>query len=429
MEWDKQISLQGKPVTNPDLLPLSEHSFADWQDYVQWHYQHRNGQMLIHSPYHFTSLLWPILEVAEEWSAVHRDLYSIYAYVFVLCELNHLYLRAQFQEIPNVYPHNVQHILHACEGNLAVLVKEMDRLEWTEDSLIWDVMGYVSRQFIESGSEPMTPSYLSLAYQRVWMMLAQHGPAEQVEFYLQQELVTVRELYDTWKKAGIPVSEGFVGALLCLHLLQGQDEEALQLLSDQPGLSVSMSMELSVQVMQETEDWERRIHFIRAISPHLEGIRYHREILRNYAEMWIDIATEFPEWQAECYAFLTNHLPMTSGYLETLLLRLEKYQTWVELQLLRQLDPLYVSAATFKPVEKANRALLLPIYHQAVERYVRNKNRDSYKRAARLLVKLASHYKKLKQVPVWEEFMSQFLVRHSRLRSLHEELRRKGLIS
>jgi uncharacterized Zn finger protein len=79
-------------------------------------------------------------------------------------------------------------------------------------------------------------------------------------------------------------------------------------------------------------------------------------------------------------------------------------------------------------LEKTDLRLVLPLYHQDAERYILEKNRQSYKQAVRLLKKLAGFYKKLKEQDRWQLYIGQLAERHSRLRAFQEELRRGKLI-
>ncbi|MNP16840.1 hypothetical protein D3C76_1092490 [compost metagenome] len=72
--------------------------------------------------------------------------------------------------------------------------------------------------------------------------------------------------------------------------------------------------------------------------------------------------------------------------------------------------------------------MVLPLYHQDVERYILEKNRQSYKQAVRLLKKLAGFYKKLKEQDRWQAYLEQLAARFSRLRAFQEELRKGKLI-
>ena len=92
-------------------------------------------------------------------------------------------------------------------------------------------------------------------------------------------------------------------------------------------------------------------------------------------------------------------------------------------------EPLDFRVSVMQPIEKHEPELLLPFYHQAVERYILLKNRVSYKAAVKLLKRLSKLYKKIKQEERWEQFITAFASRHSRLRALQEELRKGKLIS
>jgi uncharacterized Zn finger protein len=91
-------------------------------------------------------------------------------------------------------------------------------------------------------------------------------------------------------------------------------------------------------------------------------------------------------------------------------------------------DPFAYRVDTFKPIERDEPALLLPYYHQAAERYIVMKNRDSYKKAVKLLKRLAKLYKKMKKTDEWEFFMDALVQRYSRFRAFMEELRKGKLL-
>lgn len=77
-----------------------------------------------------------------------------------------------------------------------------------------------------------------------------------------------------------------------------------------------------------------------------------------------------------------------------------------------------------KAIEEHDSALLLPLYHQAAERAVLEKNRASYKTAVRLLKKLHGIYKQLGQDDRWEHYVYRLADKFSRLRAFQEELKK-----
>ncbi len=94
------------------------------------------------------------------------------------------------------------------------------------------------------------------------------------------------------------------------------------------------------------------------------------------------------------------------------------------MQLANRVSPNDLYSVDLQSVEKQNPALVLPLYHQAVERCIAGKNRTAYKSATKLLKKLNNLYKKLDRLNDWEDYIYRLAVKYSRLRALQEELRK-----
>jgi uncharacterized Zn finger protein len=79
-------------------------------------------------------------------------------------------------------------------------------------------------------------------------------------------------------------------------------------------------------------------------------------------------------------------------------------------------------------ISKNNPSLLMPLYHDAVEFSISNRNRDSYKKAVKYLKKLRTIYKKEKMMDFWDTYLENLLLKTKRLRAFHEECKRGKLI-
>jgi len=174
------------------------------------------------------------------------------------------------------------------------------------------------------------------------------------------------------------------------------------------------------------EDDGRLAGWLIAIGPMLSG--YRRDLLERYAAYWDQVVASLPEFEPQMWASYAELLPYSASLYEEKLLAFGKWQDWIDYQLSRGSEPLDYRVSVLQPIEKAAPELLLPFYHQAVERYVLLKNRTSYKAAVKLLKRLAKLYAKLKREARWEGFMESFTSRHSRLRALTEEMRKGKLI-
>ncbi|CAM4350242.1 hypothetical protein L1N85_24670 [Paenibacillus alkaliterrae] len=213
-----------------------------------------------------------------------------------------------------------------------------------------------------------------------------------------------------------------------MHFHLGGDKEAWALLE---------SLHESVGVVEEDllhflydlhqlGQWQRLTDWLVATAPWFESQYGHMPI--NYSHYWDALLQKFPQAEGKMWETIVGLLPYSKFLYEEKLLAYGKWQKWMDYQLSTGSEPLDYRVTVFSPIEKHAPELLLPYYHQAVERYVLLKNRDSYKLAVKLLKRLAKLYKKVKKEAVWDTFLNAFASRNSRLRALQEELRKGKLI-
>ncbi|MGF7049969.1 hypothetical protein J2T13_004492 [Paenibacillus sp. DS2015] len=180
-------------------------------------------------------------------------------------------------------------------------------------------------------------------------------------------------------------------------------------------------------ILYKAEEWPRMTDWLMETGPLLGS---HRKAnLSHYLVYWEALVQHHPEAEPHMWDTLIQMLPYSSVIYQDKLLTHHKWRQWMDYQLSIGVEPLDFRVPVLQPIEKNAPELLLPFYHQAVERYILHKNRDSYKAAVKLLKRLSKLYKKMKQEARWEEFITAFTRRHSRLRALQEELRKGKLIS
>ncbi|MFB9325077.1 SWIM zinc finger domain-containing protein [Paenibacillus aurantiacus] len=171
---------------------------------------------------------------------------------------------------------------------------------------------------------------------------------------------------------------------------------------------------------------ERRLDWLCATGPLLIGNR--QDSLEQYSRYWDDMLQLAPEAEFRMWETFEEMLPFASSLYENKLMERGRYRQWMDTQLSAGVEPLDLRVSELAPIEKHEPQLLLPFYHQAVERHVLAKNRHGYKAAVKLLKRLAKLYKKLKQDERWEGYIEAFAERNGRLRALQEELRKGKLI-
>jgi hypothetical protein len=130
------------------------------------------------------------------------------------------------------------------------------------------------------------------------------------------------------------------------------------------------------------------------------------------------------ESDSEWVQVMESLLPRSYYYYTAYLLQTGRYRQWVDLQLANRISPLNLYTMELRAIEDHDSGLLLPLYHQAAERAVLEKNRASYKTAVRLLKKLHAIYKQLGQDDRWEHYIYRLADKFSRLRAFQEELKK-----
>ncbi|WP_379128347.1 SWIM zinc finger domain-containing protein [Paenibacillus sp. sgz500958] len=212
-----------------------------------------------------------------------------------------------------------------------------------------------------------------------------------------------------------------------MHFTLGEDEAAIDLLKDCAERSDFRPEELTsyLETLNEAKDWRRLTSWLVLTGPLLTRRRSYK--LESYSLYWEKAIQECPDAEPQMWNTLLEMLPLSREIYQEKLLARGKWQEWMDYQLSSGKVPAHFRVSELQPLEKNAPETLLPFYHQAVERFVAEKNRSSYKAAVKLLKRLKKLYAKMKQEARWEAFFQQFMVRHSRLRALQEELRKGKL--
>lgn len=293
-----------------------------------------------------------------------------------------------------------------------------------QEARMAETLAYLRRKML---IESRNGTYFSDAYYQFWLHWV-YSERQDSSIYTEelQHLQAAEEDLDT-TLARLP----WMLARSWMHIFQSHDNEAWVTLQEAerafPLKISSNQLLLFLQALRKAEDWARLKDGLRHIGPLLHS---HRDDhLQDYMHNWELVLQHPPEAEQDMWETLVGMLPFAGGMYEEALLAHEKWRSWIDYQLSIRSEPLSFRVSVLQPIEKNAPELLLPFYHQAVERYVLEKNRASYKAAVKLLKRLFKLYKKMKQESRWELFFTAFTSRHSRLRALQEELRKGKLLS
>ncbi|MCJ8014542.1 SWIM zinc finger family protein [Paenibacillus sp. KQZ6P-2] len=354
-------------------------------------------------------------------SPVMGQLFDLHAHLFMLMKL----VKPAQQRSSHTYMgYHTQVAADELQEAMTRIFEE--GLEINSEPELWPrvikTLTYLRRQML---TEPKSFSYLFEAYDQLWLKWI-HPNLEDTEMYseeLQKLGSAEEELGDTLSKLPWMLAQSRI------YFLIGEDRQAWTWLqtADKASIIPPDYLISFLKMLAGAEVWPRLQTWLVQIGPMLSSHR--KGHLNDYMDYWHTAVQHFPESENEMWKTLASMLPYSKDIYEETLLRYGKWQQWMDIQLSTGKEPLEFRVSVLQPIEKNAPELLLPFYHQAVERYILLKNRSSYKAAVKLLKRLSKLYAKMKQQERWEHFITAFTSRNSRLRALQEELRKGKLIS
>ncbi|RXZ00185.1 hypothetical protein [Fictibacillus sp. S7] len=189
-----------------------------------------------------------------------------------------------------------------------------------------------------------------------------------------------------------------------------------------------------LELLFHWEKWEALLKWLLALKPEFyrKTKDYYKDAsVREEFHQYIEFFWKYAQYtgeEKEYEEMLVDCLPVTFYEYNEFLHVQQDFKRWVELQLLMGYSPSLINSADLKDVEQLEMDVLLPIYHQSVDRLIREKNRKSYKLAIRFLKKLQSIYKKLDRSWQFNEYIEKLSAQYGRLRAFQEELRKGKFI-
>ena len=364
-----------------------------------------------------------IYNLQPQLSPVLELLFKLHAHLFVLEKLVHpLQNSGTHRDIfigyhTQVAADDMQEEIKRILANKLMITAEPEH--WPR---VKETISYLRNHMLV---ESKNLKYFSEIYDQLWL--------HWIQPHLKDESMYVEELDH------LKLAETELGATLSkLPWLLAQSQMYFYLAQDQPAWDLLQQANKGaiippgrllhfLYVLSTTEQWSRLQDWLITIGPMLSSLR--EKHLNEYVAFWNKVIQHFPGSEQHLWNSLVNMLPYSKNIYEEALLAHGKWQQWMDYQLSIGKEPLEFRVSVMQPIEKHEPVLLLPFYHQAVERYILLKNRVSYKAAVKLLKRLSKLYKKIKQEERWEQFITAFASRHSRLRALQEELRKGKLIS
>ncbi|TVY08626.1 SWIM zinc finger family protein [Paenibacillus cremeus] len=281
-------------------------------------------------------------------------------------------------------------------------------------------LSYVRQQMAEDNGKLYLDYGLYTAMWKLW--IAPKGKAVS-DHWATQELQAMET-----QAGSNAMSLSLSAAKAFLYLCQSRGTEAWETLESSGMLKQATGSLLLpfLEQMAAAGDWGTLVDWLIRTASSFYGPRTKE--LDGYIDYWKQAVGHVPDAEKALWDVMEDMLPHSASIIEHLLYERRQWKPWIELQIVQEHDPLYHRVSVLQPIEKDNPSLLLPYYHQAIDRYVALKNRQDYKSAVKLLKRLEKLYKKLKQPERWDRFLTGFTDRYNRLRALQEEMKKGKLL-
>lgn len=309
------------------------------------------------------------------------------------------------------------------EPLLLTSVTSIEQREWLSGTL-----SYIRVEMLSESRDSFT---FFNSYMQIWinwiLPLLTHSVADDTELTLQAEVKLLEQLEPRSGHSALKQAWWLAQSYIQFERGAEQDEVSLALIHTAATKQDFYPDRLPdyLERLTDQANWTRLAYWLTELA---DVLRQQQSNLQDYALYWEQVITQLPEAEPQMWTALEKLLPVGGRIYEQKLLSYGKWQLWMDYQLSAGNDPANYKVTELQPLENNAPEMLLPFYHQAVERHMAHKNRQGYKAAVKLLKRLAKLYKKIKQEPRWNDFIEQFAQRNSRLRALQEELRKGKLI-
>lgn len=366
-----------------------------------------------HSVEHFhETVLQTLDKEGTEWPPVLRLIYSLHLSLFI-CKKIHDFYHENKSSYLSVY------IMNGCK---AVAESCRERLEHTTEQLReivrdaadrypehWEESaGLVGETLLLHGEGPV--HWLDL-YRYLWGSLFWNTPgfAENESKRLEQ---LAQSTGSKWQE------DGALLALAYFLVLDGRSKEALERLERLNAKRLA-DFYLILDHFVLEGDWETLLDWLRWLLPVMEKAK--QDEFNKACSYWVEAMKHQPD-DEEWIRVMLSLLPRSYPYYTDYLFATRRYRQWIDLQLSAGVSPEQLYPTELRVIEAHDPALLLPLYHQGIERAIQLKTRDAYKSAIKLLNKLHDLYHKMGQPQVWNTYLAKLAAKYARLRAFQEEL-------
>ncbi|MNH95172.1 hypothetical protein D3C73_478070 [compost metagenome] len=389
-----------------EMMPQEWHRFFEGK-FHGFSISHQNS---IESFYETALATMPVY--AEGWRTSLKQVYGLHIVLFIMRKIEQFYQDTKSSYLSYYHENGCKVASEQCIDKFQEVIKVMNLdTIFTAESKHWQATLAMLGELALHGKD--SPIDWLFVYRYMWWRVTDHPSWKQHEMRRLDLLLNKKELTPRKKDLLLIARAHF-------DIMQSQMEPAFQRLNEITHRNTG-DFFLYLHANASEGSWDQNLIWLRWLTPAIQ--KANHDDFRTFCQYWMDTAKHLDS-DAEWVQIMESLLPRSYYYYTAYLLQTSRYKQWVDLQLANRISPLSLYALELKAIEEEDPALLLPLYHQAAERAVLEKNRASYKTAVRLLKKLHGTYKQLKQEDRWERYINRLADKFSRLRAFQEELKK-----
>lgn len=358
-----------------------------------------------------------LLPFASRWKPWLKQLYELHIYLFVLKTLDGFHQAHQQAYTSSYHEAGSQALANRCIKDIDELAADLSQqLDDGMSSPQWEAtVRYVRELTLHSKPSPV--AWLDV-YRILW---------EKVFRQLTDTRQETIELTERLKHHSLTPRQADLLHLALAHFdfMKGQDSEAMERLANIQHHKPRDYWHLLSQ-LKRREEWQRLLQWLRWLLPLMPKMRQND--FHTACSYWVELTKQLPV-DEEWISVMHQLLPKSYAYYTEYLMNTQRYQQWMDLQLANGIAPSSLYPEQLRRIEADNPNLLLPLYHQSIERLIMEKNRNAYLSAIREMRILLGLYQKLGLEQRWRLYVELLSDKFSRLRAFQQELKKGKWLS
>ncbi|MDF2923189.1 MAG: hypothetical protein K0R57_2103 [Paenibacillaceae bacterium] len=426
-ENERKASTQQKARTQTIQPPKPDDAPEQWHAYFELKYggklKNSSAGMSVDGFYNeATRQLFPL---SASWEPELRNLYRLHVILYALRKVDQ-YSRGfnstvmsagnYFNYMPYYINNAVKEVFSQAFENLLSLLSAIDASQARAKH--YKALSGL-KDFLGEHAFPAQASVLDWSglYRLVW------GHILTFPDWVQEERKRLEQLLAN-KKSSPPLLNLTHLALTLFDFIDKQDRACINhLLACQPLDPEDYDDYLDQLVSRKA--WDRLLFWLQSLDSSIRRAHSEmRDYIYSYWQAGASAQPNNPQWRE----WIVSMLPQSRQIYTEYLLQSGQVRELVHSLLAQGNGMWHLDSRLLKRIEQEDIRLVLPLYHQEAERCIMQKNREAYKDAVRQLKKLASLYKKLRELDRWTFYLEHLTTRYSRLRAFQEELRKGKLI-